>query len=246
MESDSMGYVTIGESIEPDINKLLSRYGIEPESIGPLSYLSAFTINGGFAVTFARIGLVQGGHIEFLSNDSATLQFKDITHVPNEIYFLRLKQVKTKALPLDDLLHGQAPDTGLRYFEITDFDSAYMIIRDITSQEDPKRRAENPQRSIPDIKSDFIDSKKSAISSYLRDIHGISIYYITEDIRAASGRISVQLSEPNMGNCMENCLKRNFDLVIFPNRTTFTTNYPDGTYKVEALPQVMKSQGSFR
>ena len=173
MESDSISYMSIGEAIAPDINKLLSRYGIESESMGPLSFAYPFTMGDGFVFKFWRAGFGQGGgHIKFFRDDSAALQYKSIASIPNKTYFLRLKQVKANPRPLDDLLDNLAPDTGLRYFEMTDFDAAYNAIRDITSQEDQKKRAENPANNpnafqeprifpvLPDkIPSDKIDGK---------------------------------------------------------------------------------------
>ena len=184
--------------------------------------------------------------MKFFRDDSATLQYNSIASVPNKTYFIRLKQVKANPRPLDDLLDNLAPDTGLRYFEMTDFDAAYTAIRDISGQEDLKKRAEMPTN----LKSQFINGEKDAIGRYLAAIHGISMYYFIQGIRAASGRILVSFGFPNPKNDGKSEQEYNSleaELVIWPNRTpTFTTYREDGKPIETPLPQVMKSQGRYR
>ena len=99
-------------------------------------------------------------------------------------------------------------------------------------------------------KTQFIDGEKDAIGRYLEVIHGISIYYFIQDVRAASGRILVSFGFPNPKNDGKSESKYDplqAELVIWPNRApTFTTYRDDGSPVVTPLLQVMKSQGRYR
>ena len=221
--------------LRDDVTRLLARYGVEFDIGDPSHDNYVIKMNDGFTVElYTPLGR---GTLRFRKDDTATINFRYryIYHVDenkeSEAYFIRLKPAKTKPQPLDILLRGSQQSTGMNYFARDDFDEAYKVILELNREE------LNTNKLTDFFKYDSILMQKMEIVSDLKKIHGIDIYWYGAYVRAASGRILVGLAEPEM----ENSLKRTFSLVIFPNRTIFYTEYPDGTFIPKPLPQVMRS-----
>lgn len=218
--------------LRDDVTRILARYGVEFDIGDPSFDNYIIKMQDGFIVElYTPLGR---GTLRFRKDDKATVNFRYIYHInenkKSEVYFMRLEPVETKPQPLDDFLRSGQPSTGMNYFAREDFDEAYRVIRELNIEEFNTNKKTDPFRY------ESILWQKMDIISDLKEIHGINIYWHGIYVTAASGRILVGLSEPEM----ENSLNRTFSLVIFPNRTIFYTKYPDGRYDVKPLPQVMK------
>ena len=224
----------IARNINNDMRKLLARYGAD-FAFESVSDSYAFSIADGFVVKFYLNGYPGGsGTITFRNNDVATIDFKYYGsgdgQFKNRNYSVKLKPTKGPLKPLDDFLGVMRQDDGKQIFALDDFDEAYKLIREVDRE----------QGNLPtrDFKYDTLLFTKMGIIWELKQIHGLNDYWYGREVYASSGRILLQLEgEDKDGR------KANFDLVIFPNKTTLTTNYSDSTFKIDPLPQVMRSYG---
>ena len=222
--------------IQNDIRQLLARYGVDlAVESSTLSY--AYSIKDGFIFYFSEHNKYPGSEstVTFRNDDTATIDLRYYLGMEQnqggQKYFVKLKPSKTMPQPLNNFFGGMQQDNGFfHYFAKDDFDEAYRIIRELNE--------ESAKLDTRDFKHESLWFKEFYIAADFRETYGINIYFYETKMFASSGRILVKFREPNM----DNSLHRNLDLVIFPNRTTLTVNYPDGKFDPPIqLPQVMRS-----